>query len=378
MKRMKFFGIGATVLLLILSIAPMAQSEDYTADAYDMRDEILSIFESHTDDLAIKSEKSISNEAKPLVRLEYREKTIDPIEFFEPPSDTEDLLGWALAKEFPDPWPWPNGHATKSHTQCVANIDLETGVGEVYAYPYVTHDSWAQVSVECQENNSAWRWLVDDTNGKIVLKSPSYADIEGLPGAHSKITILIKEYEPDWTYSRSWSEDVLLVVGNWEDSLEGFYLDFELLNNYLYKIEVFAYCYQGTASYAHFDPIELKKLWWLYEVDENYEIEITRPLEGKLYFFTHEFPHTFPWPLAIMIFCPGIYTIAYDRGTGVDSVTFRCGDKSCVDDTSDNGYFSCTITRVSSGIHRLYADAYDSNDNLVVQDSIKVLKHGVS
>jgi len=283
---------------------------------------------------------------------------------------------WFIAKEFgPDAGEsWPYKETSKSHSNCVTDFNLNTGVGEVYAYPMPFTSSWAQVDVHAQQNGNGWVWNGDTTNARVVIKSSSYANVEVITGANSKIKIIVKEYTPTGQYSQTWDDVVFTGLGDWSGSLDGLYLDHTFRHNYIYKLIIVASCYQGGSSWARFDPIKLKKVWWLYEEEES-SITLEEPDSGYLYLGGNKLFHT-SLPFALLFMCPGVQCVATTTGS-VDYVKFECDGKK-VEDTTPSGNTWSGLLKGASGLETVYAKAYDNSGNQVASDSVRIFKIGGS
>jgi len=282
--------------------------------------------------------------------------------------------GWAVAKEFANPWPY--AVASMSHPDCcIADFNLNTGAGKLLACPMPFTNSWAELSVHCQENGAFGIWNGYNTNGKIVIKSPSYADIESIyGGGYSSISIYVREYTPSEQYVQSFSDTVLLQY-NWKGSLDGGYLDFQLRQGYKYKFSINALSYQPGASASGIDPIKINKVWLLYEVEEP-TIDLLEPESGYLYFGTiFKLPISFS--SALLFAQPGIRCEAKTTGS-IDHVKFECKGKSISDDTPSGNTWTATLKGVSSSFGTLYGYACDSNGNVLDSDSVKIFKLGGS
>jgi hypothetical protein len=106
-------------------------------------------------------------------------------------------------------------------------------------------------------------------------------------------------------------------------------------------------------------------------------IELEAPRPGDL-IFSGSYIGNFGFSMALFLICPNVQCTAYDDETGVAKVVFECGGKTDTDDSPSNGYFQGSIENVPTGLHRLYARAYDSNNDLVDSDSVSIIKFGGS
>lgn len=317
---------------------------------------------------------------------EHREAPVKSIMTFEPyPNGYRNgkIKGSLGYQEFTNPWPY--GWTWKSHGTCVATINTNTGEGRAYAYPIPNTETRAQCGVENCPEGYGIVYPYDDTDAAAILKAPSdiAGDMLNLGEAFACVMVEVREYHPQTgELTRSWSDDIYWITktGSFYKNLDNLGIDFEVLHNYLYVIGTWAsaYAHEGSSpsqgALCDIDPVRFKKLRWYWD-EGDYDIELTSPHEGKLYFgFSYkEYPFTFPWSYALVLFCREMKFEAYDYGTGVESVKFVADDEICRDHSSADGYFSCTMSP-GRGIYQVYAYAYDSEENLVAEDSVKIYK----
>lgn len=361
MKKKKLFGLCAIIYMLVMSSMLISSSATQTIKPSQFREDFRpSNIKLNTQEPFVKVD-FIPKEGSSLTMKKLFEgnNKIDDSCIYQPVSYNgyvDHEPPWADSYAWADP---PEGANTY--------MNKETGVGKIYPAQIPNRETRAGAGILDQY----YLYTGPNAQGAIILKEPSWVNMDIYPAGICEVGIGIDEYDPNTgDITNSW--EAVVVAGDYTGYLDDVGVQCEFRQDYIYGVSCGGFVFREGNAAGAINELRIKKIRWIW-IEEEPEIRLIEPVEGGIYIRGRKlFVHP-TLSVAILFVCNGIKCIAETSGA-VDHVTFSYKGKTVTDEEPSGNVWSGTIYGVNLAIDRLYAYARDSNDNHLTSDSVLLFK----